>query len=59
MIDSVVKQLETGDLDKVRDFMRNNCQEDEVKEEITRKVVNSRCNALVVKLLKVLSVFQI
>ena len=45
--------MENEDLDKVRNLIENNCQEDDVKEELVRKIVNSRSNKAVTQLLKV------
>ena len=45
--------LENEDLEKVRNLIENNCQEDDVKEELVRKIVNSRSIKAVTHLLKV------
>ena len=53
VVDTIIKHLENGDLDKVRNLIENNCQEDDVKEELVRKIVNSRSIKAVTHLLKV------
>ena len=53
LVDSIRKHLENEDLDRVRYLIENNCQEDDVKEELVRKIVNSRSNKAVTQPLKV------
>ena len=53
MINKIIDHLENRDLEIARELIKNNFQEDDIKEEVIRKVVNSRSHEAVTQLLEV------
>jgi len=54
-INKIINHLENRDLEKARQLIKNNFQEDDIKEEVIRKVVNSRSHEAVTQLLEILT----
>lgn len=53
LINKIISHLENRDLEIARKLIKNNFQEDDIKEEVIRKAVNSRSHEAVTQLLEV------
>jgi len=59
LINTIIKHLENNNYEQARQLIKNNFQEDDIKEEVIRKVVNSRSNEAVTQLLKIFMEFSV
>eukprot|EP00092_Neocalanus_flemingeri_P100835 GFUD01128833.1.p1 GENE.GFUD01128833.1~~GFUD01128833.1.p1 ORF type:complete len:954 (-),score=174.91 GFUD01128833.1:65-2926(-) len=57
LINRIIQHLDDGDVDLAKRLIRNNYPEDDVKEELIRKIVNSRNNFAVTQLIEIMAEF--